>query len=956
MMVSKKIFLSLAAILILLMLSALSSAEDPLMGCCCCPGSQGIAKLDTSCDAACEFVENPDLSSLQICSCDCENTYTISGIVKRNNQGIQGATVSIGSESTTSGTGGVFMIANVCEGESVVLAQSSDGSCSKSTALSEPLADDISNFIINLDCTCVENTCYFDQNAYCQGGQLVTYDLTIASQNYSYCVQRCSEDEDCGSDSCVNNDGSCLAECSATPSAENYDSDCVCSSTQNGVCPVGCSESNDVDCKDFMSPSCGDGMVFYPYESCEDNPLEGQFSYCSKDSCDECNCDSLFGCGNFILEAGEACEIGMKCSDGSDCTACVCGGAGCSGVLATPFLSVNYSSQTKSTMLKWTLDAKCAPAVQSFDVYKCKKVVAADCTSKIIGFDLAVGGAQLTKDKFNFTDLVMQNTNYCYFVRASYRDSSIPDSDSLIKCQASGDDFCMDRPGDTSEHCIGNKRIKCKPDNNIQTLQDCSVNSSYCMGPDRDGITSCSALGVCDVCNGLFGSYSNLDLTVRVLESTGTTALKYCSPEVPGADLVAGCYLDHTRTLFDAFRYCANVASCYDYKSQDACLDSSDPCGKNKGCEWVWMSETELGGICRPANKLIQNCRLCDDPKYNWITPICTPATCSLFGENCNYQGLDFSSVSCSDTPTARCPQYTTEQACTGGTPVSVDAQYDANRTRISGTNALTHRSNDVLDLGKCYWDSTNVRCLRNADNLPVNFQQNTGFDCNTSTNFACEADFRDPVTTILPSGSGIYPADVRIKFTVSDNYPLAQINTYFCIDNKPCYPDRLADKGEYRELRSASGRFTVYYYSVDPAKNLEVIKNTTILVDVDPPIIELTDPADAESFPTNQQDVTVKGLVPTDARYVCANNTATKKTVCANNCALKQVINKIPCFSETTGEFTMTINIGNSTGINATRNIIFYSEDFAGNKYSNTLLGILYDIVPPSAPTIIIY
>lgn len=288
---------------------------------------------------------------------------------------------------------------------------------------------------------------------------------------------------------------------------------------------------------------------------------------------------------------------------------------------------------------------------------------------------------------------------------------------------------------------------------------------------------------------------------------------------------------------------------------------------------------------------------------------------------------------------------------------MEVDAQYDSNLTRVSGTNAVTEKSNDVLGLGKCYWDSTNSLCLRNADNLPVtDFQKGTGADCNSSRDYMCEADFRNPITTLLPSGSGLYPADLRIRFIVEDNYPMGRIKTYFCIDNKECYPDQLAENGEYRELRDESGPFTAYYYSVDPAKNLEVVKSTMIIIDVDPPVIDITDPADAESFPTNQPEITIEGVVATDAKYVCANNTATKKVVCINSCAFDQAINKMECFSDKTGEFEMTINIGNSTGLNATRNVIFYSEDFAGNKYSNTLLGILFDIEPPTTPTIVIY
>ncbi len=933
--------------------------------------------LDSDCDAlTCEFVDNPNVSSGLECSCECSETYTISGFVRKDGDGLQGATISAGSEEVVSGVNGAFTITNVCSGVTQVIASDQDGGCPTVKEI-PALSEDTSSLAIELECTCVENECYYDDNAYCQEGELIDYpDLSDEEQWNEYCVERCSDDEDCHEDLCINNDGTCLEECSSTPSDDNYDSDCACSMAQNGVCPPGCTQANDIDCKDYMTPDCGDRRISYPYESCdygknEEGPYDGQFSYCSEEHCDDCNCDSLSGCGNFILEAGEACEIGMMCSNGSACTACTCGGTGCTASLGVPALKVNYSIKVRSMLLNWSIDAGCAPAVMSFDVHRCTKLVSTSCLSKEEFNPVAQG---LLGTKLSFTDSSAdQGTTNCYFVRATYKPGAGPaPTDSLIVCQSSGSFFCMERAGNTGEFCLYNKRSSCNSNNNIDMIEDCSATENYCMGPDRDGVTSCSSQGVCDICNGLYGSYSNLDLIVPT-EDSEEGAFKFCSYNGQfNRAVVSGCYLDRTKTLFDAFRYCANVASCYDYKSQEACVyndddPASDPCGKNQGCEWNWLDQgqKELGGVCRPTNPLMQNCLFCDDPKYNWLTPICTQFSCSLFGEKCNYLGREAGSTTCSDTPAAKCGDYkdydNPNEACIGpeaGTPVAVDVQYDSNLSRISGTNVVTQRSNDVLGLGKCYWDSTNQLCLRNADNLPVtDFQKGTGADCNASRDYYCEADFTDPNTTILPSGLGsLYPADLRIRFSVDDNYPMSKIKTYFCIDTKECYPDQLADKGEYREIMDTSGQFTAYYYSVDPAKNLEPVKSTVIIVDVDPPVIDITDPADAESFPTNQALITIEGTVDTDARYVCANNTVTKKQVCINSCAFEQQVKKMGCFSVDTGEFTMTLNITNSTSINATRNIVFYAEDFAGNKYSSTMLGILFDIQPPSIPNIIIY
>jgi hypothetical protein len=206
-----------------------------------------------------------------------------------------------------------------------------------------------------------------------------------------------------------------------------------------------------------------------------------------------------------------------------------------------------------------------------------------------------------------------------------------------------------------------------------------------------------------------------------------------------------------------------------------------------------------------------------------------------------------------------------------------------------------------------------------------------------------------------MPNSFGLHSADVSILYSAQDNYPSNRLNTYFCISSTRCYPDNLATNNAYYEKIPASGKYYAYYYSTDPAKNLEVVKNITILVDADPPVIDLISPANASDFVTNQVIMTVKGKTTLDAVFVCANNIVTKKTVCINNCAYVKGIKKMDCFSNETGIFDLSINLGNSSNVNSARDIIFYSEDSVGNKYNNTMYGIIYDIEPPSAPTILI-
>jgi hypothetical protein len=237
---------------------------------------------------------------------------------------------------------------------------------------------------------------------------------------------------------------------------------------------------------------------------------------------------------------------------------------------------------------------------------------------------------------------------------------------------------------------------------------------------------------------------------------------------------------------------------------------------------------------------------------------------------------------------------------------------------------------------------------MRDADGLRANFSTGKGFDCADRDSF-CESDFDSPVTTLIPSSFGLYPADARIRYVVSDDYPASSIKTYFCLSSGSCYPTATA-QGAIQVSVGTSGSYNLYYYSEDPAKNLEVVRKVALDFDAEPPIIDLISPANASDFPTNQQNFTIKLKTAPDARYLCANNTLTRQTQCFNSCSLAAG-NCIP----STGMLDITIHLGGATGLNATRNIVLYSEDFAGNKYQNTMMGIMLDIEPPRAPVIYI-
>ena len=913
-------------------------------GCCCDYGSNsGQGNLKYFCVSPKTFVSNPNVSIGGGCSCG-GNTFTVAGRIERAAGGyIGGATVSIPSiqASNTTNMDGFYSIGNVPANPQlqVTAHKPSEGCLPNSVSIN--LNQDKADVNIILNCACNPGDCNITLNAVCNytTSKWHVYNWADLGERREYCIFCGDKDPECeGSALCIDNDMKCPPGCIPIT-----DSDCACSSTPNGVCPPGC-ENVDPDCTPYVA-TCGNGIITYPYETCEDEPSEGQMSLCNANDCanpqetDACNCRGLSGCGNLILEPSEACEIGMICPGGTPCENCQCGPISCTGTKLNPNISTNFDASNKKIIISWSLLSSCQPSVISYSVFKCD-VSQGSCASKSEGFSYFTDTSVMLANDIT----ILQNSEYCYYVKANYLGSLT--GESGIACQKTGSSFCMEPH--SKEFCISNIRSYCDSSNNIKPISggDCNP-KKYCVGPDRDGNTACIDVGLCDLCNGLYGMYSNLDL--RVDEDK-----LYCYLDDLGLrEVVSGCYLDRTKTLFSAFDYCANVATCYDYKSEAACTDSLDPCLKNKGCEWVWLNSNvpALSGICRPKVKELQRCELCDDPAYNWLSTGCAPVVCSLFGE-CYYQGKSLSKLTaptCSKRSTASCLGYATQPACTGGKPVSVDAGYDANGTRISGTHLLTTASNDTLRLGKCFWDAVNTRCRRNADNYPQGNAGLFGYDCAIGDIY-CEADFSSPETIILPTTFGVYPANMKILFTTSDNYPGKQIKTYFCVSQGDCYPNELASSGVYQKQMTISGAHTLSYYSEDLAKNLEVVKHLTVMVDAERPFIDLTNPATTDTFPTNQLIVPIEGVTSVDSKWVCAKNTKTNQAVCINNCALTG--SQQPCFPDTTGIFALTIPVGSTTNLTQ---VLFSAEDFAGNTYQNTLLGILLDIEPPTEPNITI-
>jgi hypothetical protein len=263
---------------------------------------------------------------------------------------------------------------------------------------------------------------------------------------------------------------------------------------------------------------------------------------------------------------------------------------------------------------------------------------------------------------------------------------------------------------------------------------------------------------------------------------------------------------------------------------------------------------------------------------------------------------------------------------------VIVDVNYDANMNRIGGTHQFT-ASNDNLDLGKCYWwqyRSGYGLCVKDSDGIrPTSFAVDApGWDCD-SNDTMCNTDFDSSVTTILPrsgcGAGGMYGETVNINYVASDDrYFSRHLSTYFCITpqgSTPCYPNSLGYNGTYTQVMTSSGFYDVYYYSQDPALNLEIVKNITIEVDTSLPIFTWTRPSAACNLQTTQPNLLLEGIISSGAMYICANNTRTRAVVCQN--------------MTNSNLFTLNVPI-TSTSLSA--NITVYAKDSACNYYVSTV------------------
>ena len=408
-------------------------------------------------------------------------------------------------------------------------------------------------------------------------------------------------------------------------------------------------------------------------------------------------------------------------------------------------------------------------------------------------------------------------------------------------------------------------------------------------------------------------------------------------------------------TIVDKYFSCSQVKKCAHYHSEKTCAlpDTKDPCFKNIECQWVKVygeeASSQLGlGICESTTPTHEDCQSCIS-----LLGGCTQSNCELIGggrgRNCYFDGdsngLEIGTKGCAGREKIVCRDYDTQDDCEGGQAVNVDVQYDVNKTRIGGTHQLT-ASQDLLGFSKCFWDAGNNRCNRNADNLPDK-------DCASLTDFKCQKDFEAPVTQInIPlsplTHRPLFNKEVSIDVNVQDNsYAPNLLFTFYCITNvtQTCYPttNLLNTGGKIEETLNTSGSYKIFYYSIDPAQNLEVVQKALVEVDLDAPLITL----DNIDNTTNETEISVTGHVTSDTTQLCAENRNLPSTKrCIVSCTIDPGQNPGECIRDDL-TFTFIIPLTGPRSKETLNAVVFTAKDEV-NNIAQVTLSFLLDFQGP--------
>lgn len=490
--------------------------------------------------------------------------------------------------------------------------------------------------------------------------------------------------------------------------------------------------------------------------------------------------------------------------------------------LAEPFISANQSRGIKDLTLNW--QQPCPDQVDRFEIYRNGEHI-----------------HTTPNTQFTYTDTTVEwNTSYEYHILA-YSLYGISAISNLITLDTGSSD-CEGKFYDESWCMEDTKRVVCD-ENNKPVLWDgimrnspngdcitAQGNNSLCQQADdetwcTDEQANCPGTGLGQ--GNIFGLYYDAHYEMNQLgcleDKTQPSQLQQ-----------RYCYYDSYQDFWTSVDQCLNCAPdlfCYDYKTEQACLEDNCYAGDRNNLECRWYDSTDyfgkLGkGICYVEDyQGTDYCNLCGPQGDIFENTACTHDVCSKLGK-CYSDTNKTNCLSCATETT--CEEYTTREDCEGEsqTPFS-------NPQNSCGSSENLTFSQDNCKLGRCRWN--NNKCVKDGD------ADNTA-DCEGDS--ACLKDNTAPNTLISNKPSYINHAGYTLVFTPLDYSGTNK--TYYCIGETCCPNKELENNnillsGETHGLINKEDFITLRYYSVDNNNNIEQVKSTDIYVDTIVPDMEIT-------------------------------------------------------------------------------------------------------------------
>ncbi|MEM4637977.1 MAG: carboxypeptidase-like regulatory domain-containing protein [Candidatus Woesearchaeota archaeon] len=772
----------------------------------------------------------------QLCQNNQVQTYTISGYIKNISQmPVGGVLVNITNRNINpyvTGNNGYYVITNVPSGNINILATKGECRAEQTINLNE-------NKQVNLTLNCCQYNCVLSP---CIDGQQTKTCTAINNL--------CSLPQYTEILNCVNP----LCEWNCTDWNPPLNEPCplnvnfrtrTCNPLIVDNCEVGVTPNLQMACQNVQTTVCGNGI---------------------REAQEECDFNITTGQGQSICS--------LNTIEGCDLATCTCKYTplpqDCSNPNGVNNIVLNHVYKQLKINVSWNLES-CREYVESYRLLGCLNETT--CSMNYVTDALNNNVFRTIIDNTqNFP--LYPNKKYCFKLETKFNATTNHKTTySEVSCIELGDAICF----------LNNVQQWCGMNNDKHAIYSCDVNNKVsiieCGGNEScslvNGAPQCVFQNDCERCNSVFGIFGYSGLTITV-QNGNTVEEIFCAGKnmnkriaVNRNNEFVGCYLDYSFNTVDKMYSCEDLKSCYDYKSKLSC--ETDYCNKfslsnnQKICEWADYGFFNKG-VCRPKKQYvdqgiaIQNCSLCNDPLYNRIYGECTKDTCPLYGY-CYFKTTP-TGGKCLDGYTIKCSDYDNQNDCTNGVPIIVDTQWSSSR-RISGTNKLIQSSDDLLNISVCEWNGTH--CYRNADNLPDTVGFN-GTDCHiidSKNKILCERDKTRPITTINPKPHYNNVINLRDRISViDDNWPLGDNNIdsnnnnrnhtwvyYSLSDSGFVYPNsilqvsRAIDEENYKinipdglTSNGDGSRIYVYYFAEDAAKNLEQIKNFSIIYDGSPP------------------------------------------------------------------------------------------------------------------------